>query len=57
MDLTAGRVAMQIEINTINARDLQGDDQWAQTLCGIVATSGPLTTLDDINPWESTRPS
>jgi hypothetical protein len=47
-DLTAGRVAIQIEINASNAGYLQGDDQWAQTLCGIVANSGPLTTLP---PW------
>lgn len=25
---------------------------WASTLCGIVANSGPLTTFDDVKPWE-----
>jgi hypothetical protein len=55
-ELQQERIAMQIEINTIDARDRRPKEGWAQTLCGIVANSGPLTTLDDVNPCECTHP-
>jgi hypothetical protein len=55
-ELQQGRIATQIEINTIDARDRRPKEGWAQTMCGIVANSGPLTTLDDVNPWECTHP-
>jgi hypothetical protein len=46
-ELPQGRIALQIEINTIDARDPdpRPKEVWARTLCGIVANSGPLTTV------------
>ena len=57
-ELQQGRIALQMEINTIDAWDPSPipKDGWALTLCGIVANSGPLTTFNDANPWECTHP-
>jgi hypothetical protein len=55
-ELQQGRIALQMEINTIDAWDPSPipKDGWALTLCGIVANSGPLTTFNDVKPWECT---
>jgi hypothetical protein len=57
-ELQQGRIALQMEFNTIDAWDPSPipKEGWALTLCGIVANSGPLTTFNDANPWECTHP-
>jgi hypothetical protein len=57
-ELQQGRIALQMEINAIDAWDHSPipKEGWALTLCGIVANRGPLTTFNDANPWECTHP-
>jgi hypothetical protein len=57
-ELQQGHIALQMEINTIDAWAPSPipKEGWALTLCGIVANGGPLTTFNDANPWECTHP-